>query len=602
MSADPILYCLERLTDYHQFERLASDLMAGTDYPGIEPLGGTADGGRDALYIDRSKDHTTVFAYSVRSDWSAKLQEDCRRIAETKSQADTIVFVSTHVISTRRKEQTAEDIKKRYGWSVVYYDVERIRVLLTGPLRSLVGHHPAIFVSPWFDRRGGELVTHEQHDLVLIDHLPVDRAFAGWLFSRLSAAGYSVWCHSLAPLAGEDADASIRTLIQQRAVRYLPVLSQKSVYDPDFRSRIAIATADANRTVPCWLNDLSSCDFDSQLAAIVPARFDVSWKTGLESISRYLHGRGFGKPLEGDRGRVIALNAYRTENLLSPKPERVFANVFPVECPEALLVYELDRENVDLSPLIERQWAYVRRGTFIFSFSNPPDTLRLSHEMPLQYAWRHYSHRFGVRSEDLVKHLVKRSLFVACYQAGFQWCSDRHAFFLDEEPRQRHAYQHVDGTYTHVSFTGERTWRSGDHPSKFVFQIGPVFRVSFDDEGSIWLTVRFYLRLTDRHGALLDKKMIPSRRKRVTRTWWNRQWLQRTLGLMQFIAGKGPDIHSHIIIGNGRQAVDVAVAPLTWECPVSIDVKALDRVGDYQAELAAAQEVSDDTGFYQEET
>ena len=124
MSADPIVYCLERLTDYRQFERLASDLMAGADYPGIEPLGGTADGGRDALYTDRSKDQTTVFAYSVRSDWDAKLKEDCRRIAETGHPVSTIVFVSTQLISTRRKEQMAEDIRKRCGWSIVYYDVE----------------------------------------------------------------------------------------------------------------------------------------------------------------------------------------------------------------------------------------------------------------------------------------------------------------------------------------------------------------------------------------------------------------------------------------------------------------------------------------------
>ena len=49
MSADPIIYCPERLTGYAHFERLATDLMAGTEFAGIEPLGGTGDGGRDAL-------------------------------------------------------------------------------------------------------------------------------------------------------------------------------------------------------------------------------------------------------------------------------------------------------------------------------------------------------------------------------------------------------------------------------------------------------------------------------------------------------------------------------------------------------------------------
>ena len=50
MSADAIVYCLEKLTDYLQFERLATDLMAGSGFPEIEPMGGTGDGGRDALH------------------------------------------------------------------------------------------------------------------------------------------------------------------------------------------------------------------------------------------------------------------------------------------------------------------------------------------------------------------------------------------------------------------------------------------------------------------------------------------------------------------------------------------------------------------------
>lgn len=43
MSADPILYCLERVSDYRDFERLCSVLLAGAGYPGIDPFGGTGE-------------------------------------------------------------------------------------------------------------------------------------------------------------------------------------------------------------------------------------------------------------------------------------------------------------------------------------------------------------------------------------------------------------------------------------------------------------------------------------------------------------------------------------------------------------------------------
>ena len=39
MSADHIVYCLERVSYYRDFERLCSDLLAGADYPAIDPLG-----------------------------------------------------------------------------------------------------------------------------------------------------------------------------------------------------------------------------------------------------------------------------------------------------------------------------------------------------------------------------------------------------------------------------------------------------------------------------------------------------------------------------------------------------------------------------------
>ena len=512
--------------------------------------------------------------------------------------ADTIVFASTQVIDVRQKENMRAEICERYGWSVQYYDIERIRVLLTGPLKSLVDKHPAIFVSPWFERLGGKLVTYEQYDLILIDHLPIDHAFAGWLFRKLSVAGYSVWCHGLAPLAGENADVSIRTLIQQRAARYIPVLSSASAFDPDLRGRIAIATTELNRTLPCWITDLSDQHFDLRLAAIVPARFDVSWSTGLASLAQQLDSGGVLKPLEGELGRRVALGAYQTEPLLRPDPERVYANVFPTKVPTAVLAYELDHEDVVLDPMLDRRWAHVRRGKWIIAFSSAPDDVPLAEANPQEYIWRRCYNCYDLKSDNLVKMLVKRSLFVACYEAGFQWCDDRMTFYLDDEPRRRHGYQHVDGVYTHVSFTGERTWGSGERTSKFRYQLGPIFRVTVDDKGSVSVTVRFYVRVTDHEGHPLDKKMIPSRRKRVTRNWWNRQWLQRTLGVMQFIAGKGSDINGRIIIGSGTQMVSVDVAPLSWDCPRSIDVEALDRVGNFQDELAVARKIADEEGFY----
>ncbi len=73
MAADPIIYCLENITDYAQFERLCSDVMSKQGYPNIEPIGGHKDRGRDALDCSSDTNLHTIFAYSVREDWRKKL-------------------------------------------------------------------------------------------------------------------------------------------------------------------------------------------------------------------------------------------------------------------------------------------------------------------------------------------------------------------------------------------------------------------------------------------------------------------------------------------------------------------------------------------------
>lgn len=591
MTADPIVYCLERLTDYAQFERLATDLMAGTDFPGIEPLGGSGDGGRDALHIHRKEGTVRVFAYSVRNDWETKLRQDCRRIAAAKHRPDEVVFVSTRAMSVQKRDDLRTEIRDTHGWETEFYDIERLRALLTGPLASLVGQHPSIFVSPWFERRGGEVVSHRFRDLIVIDHVAGDHAFAAWLFSRLSAAGYSVWCRGLAPLAGEDPHASILAIVQQRAARYLPVLSTTSVADPDLRSRTVIAAMDEARVVPCWIEDLTASTFDSAIAKVVPARFDSGWKGGLAALTQQLETGAVPRLLERETGRQIALGAYQVEPLVKQQSERLYANVFRVQVPSSVLVHRLKSRHDELDATVGRRWAHVQRGELVFSFTAVPADVPADKE--LEYAWESYPDRFGVRSTDLVKMLVKRSLFVACYEAGFEWCDELMRFFLEESERRRHGYQHVDGRYTHVSLTGERSFGSADRRSKFRYQLCPVFRIAVDEGNSVSTRVGFYVRLTDDEGKLLDKKMIPSRRKRVTKMWWNREWLQRTLGVMQIIA-RHTGIDGQITVGQGKQAVNVDVKPLSWDCPVSIDVEALDRVGEFQEELAAAHERSEE--------
>ena len=590
MSADPIVYCLEHLTDYAQFERLASDLMARDGYPDIEPLGGTADGGRDALRWCRATNDTHVFAYSVRADWETKLRQDCARISEAGVDANEVVFVSTQVLPTARKDALRTEIEEKYSWRVVFCDIERIRVMLSGPCVDLLERHPSIFPAPWFRRSGGVLTTHRTRDLIVIDHVESDRALASFLYRKLSLEGYDVWCLSFAPLAGEDADVSVRTLIQSRAASYLPILSSNALKEATYRSRWPLALAQEDVTIPCFAGAVAPSALDAQMRALTPVRFDRSWQAALAMLLEVLNARGIRRAVGSETGRRLALRAYSPKPLLLDEPENVYANVFPVQVPVALCAYTLRDEHVHLDPDLIRRWAYVRRGAMVFAFSPPPDDVLVEPGRPHQYAWRSIRERYGQYSLNLVKELVRKSVDVACYDANFLWCDERKTFYLGESEQQRHTFQHVDGHWTYATLTGERAFGWGESRTRFRYQLGPRFRVGLDDRGQLWLTVRLYVRLTDRGNELLDVRQIPSRRKRVAKSWWNKQWLARTLAIMQRIANEGAGLEAEIRIGSEHHQVAVTTAPLSWSCPVSIDVVTLDQLGRIQEELAALRE------------
>ena len=604
MSADPIIYCLENLTDYMQVERLCSDLMAGVEFPNIEPIGGTGDRGRDALHVSNQNQKKTVFAYTVRSDWLVKLKSDCARIHEEQHNPDQIVYVCTSSLSGSDRDKAKKFIFDKYSWSLEIYDIERIRVLLAGPLNHLIAKHPAIFCPPWFPQSGG-LSISECKDTVIIDHVAEDHSLATWLSRKLSLSGYKTWCFGTAPLAGEDIDTSIQTLIRNRAVQYIPIVSIEALTNTDFLTRASVACSIDNLTIPCWSDDLSEyVDTSRQIQKILqiePTRFDERWSSGIDRLSLVLQVKGIKPELTPEQGKMVAIRAYIPEPVTKLTPEKIYANVFPVEVPKAILICELDSEmsSEDID-LLRQMWAFVKISPSKFlSFSQPPDGVPLKRTPRIPaYAWSSYPEREGKNSNNVVKELIRRSLEVVCYQNGLKWCSDRHVlYFESKDAKSQHniSIRHVDGRNTRVSMTGEKQYGWGDRATRFKYQLCPKFKPWIDESGALWVTLGIYIRVTDLSGNPYELKDIIRRRKAVTKSWWNKEWLARTIGLMQALRSKPED--EEINIGNGKEEVVVGTIPLSWECPVSIDVEAVDRIGDFQEEISSVRAEA-----FQEET
>lgn len=595
MSADPILYCLERVSDYRDFERLCSVLLAGAGYPGIDPLGGTGDEGRDAIIRSDESGRKIGFAYTVRSDWRVKLGADCRRVQEKGHRLNAFVFVCTEALSASDKDFAHKFVAEKFGWTLDLFDLERLRVQLAGPQRHLLAQHPAIFTPPFFPQRGGQSVAASR-DTILIDHVIADEALATWLARRLSLAGHRTWCRGTAPLAGENADETVRTLLETRASCYLPMITDTSLGDSVFLERCTIAGTKEDFVLPCNASVGQDARIPSRLAKLVSADFGASWKIGLDQVRTRLATLGIQPSLVEGRGREIALRDYLPTKVTVGMPEPVFANVFPVQLPKSMLIFDLKRSLTETEAgELRKKWAYVESSAFRLLAFSPPPPLAIPAtgvERTPEFSWEDITHKDGKKTRDIAKELAWRSLNVVCAEKGLEYCVDRKVFYFPERQsgEWNQPIEHVDGQHTTVQLTGERTKGWGDRADRFLYQLAPLFRPQYDESGGWCVVLKIYIRVTTLNGKVFEGKEIGRRRKIVSRSWWNKQWLARLLGVVQALqtsAGK-------IEVGLGNRAVVMGTKPLSWECPVGLDVSALSGLSDIGEEIASYRAREDD--------
>jgi hypothetical protein len=373
--------------------------------------------------------------------------------------------------------------------------------------------------------------------------------------------------------------------MQSRAVRYLPILSRLSIDNADLIGRCSASLTTDGFLIPCYAEKLDNASLPSKVRQIVGARFHDGWATGLSDVTEALSG--VPRELSNDQGVSVALRSYVPEPVTKVSPESIYANVFNVRCPALLLAIDLANElTEDEEQNLRKRWAFVKAGQrLLLSFEDPPDDLpRADSKRLVKYKWKRTPHRFSKRSTDVVKELVRRSMDIACVDAGLQWCEHRQLFYFPslDKPLRSVSYTHVDGRNTHVAVTGMQSYGSGDRAIPFRYQLSPGFRVGFDENQVCWLTLRVYVRVTTEDGTPYEGKAIGRRRKKIGSSWWNKEWFARLLGVVQALSSDG----KKIVVGNERQRVVVDCRPLTWLCPVSIDYRAVERAGDFQQEIS----------------
>lgn len=600
MSADPIVYCLQELTDYDQFERLCHDLMASQGYPSIEPLGGSKDKGRDALNSSKDGAVTTVFAYSVREDWKNKLQEDAEKIHNHGHPCTDLYFLTTEPVTSGERDAAIASIKEKYGWALQIFSLERMRTLLTTTCRHLIARHPQIFTPSLFPSARGAVATQAM-DYLVIDCAKEDETLAAWLARRLTAAGYRVWCPNLSLLGGEEGDDAVEKMISEKAFRVLSLCSQASMQNPDLTARrvlsLRISTErDTEFLIPIAVDDLQPEQLDRGTRALVQIPFHRNWAEGINQLFKKLDEIDCPRPLYD--GESLALQTFFPPNLINTTSETLYSNCFSaIRLPELIRRFKPSRE-------VERyetaswngSWAFKWISpTKIVSFQEPPKEIadRFGLASSGSAAWRHMPDVDGILTSNLISELLRRSLYVKCIERGMQYCRDTKMYYFpwDTHNGQRLQIERPDGKKTWTKPVGEKKHWTPRAVTYYRYSLSPDFTIQLGlgDEFAAALQIR--VRSTDAEGRPLSKALIISRRKHLCKDWWNNDWFNRTLAIAQFLSNGAAEISIGTI---PEQQIVFSASPLNWEVPVSINESALENAKEKRSEVVRPDPIEDE--------
>lgn len=606
MGANVTIYCLEKLTDYFEFERLSHDLMAKIGYTNIEPLGGFQDKGRDAIHIDQSS-KTTIFAYSVREDWRAKLAEDAAKIKKHGHTCHTVIFVTTADFSASERDEAVNSIQEQYGWILDIYGVERLRILLEVTYPELRQAHPQIFppdIIAFEEKLGSTSITRH----VFISYGLSEQPLVDWLARKLTAEGYSVWCEHGKNLGQEPYPSDIDQALRSRVAAFIAVFSAETLTDPEAVRHRAIAfDVERHRKVDLvvpLIVGIGKDQLDRHSASLKLISFDRAWLPGLEKVIERLTQMNCPKPIIN--GKELATSVLLQKNPLIEKSETVISNWLPIlQLPDKIILFTASKEvtPAEVKPL-NSQWSFRRvSSTKFLTFHTP--RLAPSNDLVFKrtevFSWRDLDKIEGIMVSSLVSELIRKALIVKCHEKGLRYCETTKMDYFPDAlvSGNRLNFTKPDGSKSHVLVVGQRTlWRpSGSQ--KYHYQLAPSFNIHQHLFDPFTVLVHLRVRFTTEDEKPLIKRSALSRRKHLTRDWWNNHWLYRLLAICQYLGDE-----ERIVIGSqSEEEIIISSRLQTFSAPLSIDEKKIsadasersEYYGDDQEDESIAAEETEAT-------
>ena len=139
------------------------------------PLGGTYDGGRDAqLCSFHGKDVSggdIFFQYSLEKGWERKLERELKKVHDRGHKISRFIFITSQNVTGTKMDKLRSQVKDDYGWELVIYQREWLRLQLEEDQRDLVEKYlriPATYYQGRIMQESEKVTLQDKEPLELI--------------------------------------------------------------------------------------------------------------------------------------------------------------------------------------------------------------------------------------------------------------------------------------------------------------------------------------------------------------------------------------------------------------------------------------------------
>jgi TIR domain len=408
---------------------------------------------------------------------------------------------------------------------------------------------------------------------IFISHAtPGDNAFAVWLSSRLSMAGFEVWCDANKLLGGEDFWQEIERTLRNETAKFLIVISGNAYSDSNvLRDGIAkeLALADIVKKqaqdphfiIPVRLDKTSYGDFSIELVRTNGVDCSANWAAGLSRILEIF---------ERDhvtRSNVVSpsLSAWRTVHqhhtrAISDQAEELQSNWLPIlSMPETLYFYQSPGIAWSLEPRVIASQSTLpafAHGRLLASFARleemqeavgPEFPLRERGSLPLANYLRGWTDDIlGVQPNDArnqVSSLVRQAWDLRMRSKGlwdYDLANGQLAWWFPKNVPEDGQLRFTDFNgkqrkRTSTGIKGQKLLPTGETVVQNYWHLGFTAQPMLSEHSVLKLRSRIILT-DDGKTPVANKTRLNGLRRSLTKLWFNDKWRGLILGFANFVA------------------------------------------------------------------